>query len=641
MPNRKHSAESQVAVFIDFENLALSADEVYGKCDLGVIISTAEQWGRCTIRRAYSDWTSFSRYQQDLIENSIELTQLFRYKPRRRKNAADIQMVVDALETAFTHPEIDVFILVTGDSDFSAVVRKLRAYGKKVIGIGLRQSTSEALVKACDHFILYDTLVEPDTPSAAYRLERSRQLLLDALRTVLPQVKGDAVNGSQLKMMMLKLDPTFKESDLGYRRFRDFLDTQSDQVQVRLLDGVLWVSLKPSAVTEPIQEEISQCRMMLSTAGLRLTDPRTRTGVLQDMFTLLSEAPGAYTLDRAVIQLKAKYDAESVLRSREEVQEVAKLVKFTDVFDPAPPSWQLDPLTLKPGLQVQAFVDYCESAYLGMLIQKNVELKPDVLALLLFGTLDQRARVERLAALAEEVLATERPVECTVKATTGDWSHSLGEIPQLERVLRDLEEVALNEPPSPGRVAELNNEGLRVRVTDFEQARACFIKAARMACELMRAERPGASLMDLKWHLASYCAASAGKHYYRFEYDHAKTYYLAFFVLARETEPAWEKVRGLMEPMLSFYLSMAANVHGELLEHPPGRTHPARIAVALHKHTNPLVREQWLDQARELRGANSAALRMVIQRLTLLEQASHLPGATETRLALEAIVAGE
>ena len=630
--------ESQVAVFIDFENVVITAEEAYGKLDLGVLMAAAEQWGRCNIRRAYCDWTGFGQYQQALIEHSIELTQLFRYSSRHRKNAADIQMVVDALETAFAHPEINTFVLITGDSDFSAVARKLRAYGKKVIGIGLRQSTSEVLVKACDQFILYDTLIEPDTRTATHRLERTRLLLLGAIRTLLPQVGGNVVNASQLKVMMLKMDPSFNEADLGYRQFRDFVEAQSDLVKVTMQDKVLWVSLRPTVKVEPAQDHLLEYRVALSATGLRLMDPHTRTGILQDLFILFAESPGVYTVDEAVTQLKAQYDTNNVLRSREEVQEVVKLVKYANVFTRRPQSWQLDRLALKPDLQAQGFVDRCESAYLVILIQKNLELKSDLLALLIFGTIDQEARIERLADLARQASAPGRKAEQLCKLDEDAWAYYLKGLPKLGPVVDDLRRATLDETPSLARAMELNDMGMHIRTTDFEQARHHFIKASRMICDLMMAGEPGASLLDLEWYLASYCAASAGAYFFRFEYDQARIYYVAFFKLARETEAVWEKIQGLVEPLISFYFTIAASAHGELLEHPPGRTHPARIAVALYMHPNPAVREQWLDQVRELYSANPAILRIVVQRLELFERTTDIPGVRKTRRALEQIV---
>jgi len=628
--------DEQVAVFIDFENIALSAEQVYGKCELGIIMEAAEQWGRAIIRKAYCDWTGFSQYQQDLIEHSVELTQLFRYSSRHRKNAADIQMVVDALESAFMHPEIQTFVLVTGDSDFSAVARKLRAYGKQVVGIGLRQSTSEVLVKACDHFILYDTLMEPDTRTTVYRLERARQLLIDAMQTLIPQVEGSIINGSALKVMMLKLDPTFTEVDLGYRQFRDFVEGQSDLVKTELHDKTLLVRLRAERREELEQEATFEYRVALANVGLRLMDPHTRNGILQDLFQLLSNAPGVYTLDEAVLRLKAKYDADNVLRSRDEVQEVVKLVRYTDVLDPRPESWQLDPLTLKSDLQAQTFVDYCESGYITVFIRKNLPLKLDTIAMLLFGTIDQQARVERLAALAKAICGV-APSPLDKKAGV-DWPCHLKDAPELEVVFDDLQSVELDEPPSLHRAAALNTEGLQVRTTDFEQARAYFLKAARMACDLLDAGVPGASLMDLEWYLASYCAATAGAHFFRFDYDLAATYYLAFFALAQETEPAWDKLQRLVQPLLSFYFTIAANLHGELLEFPPGRTHPARIAIALCMHNHTGVREKWLAQVRELHRVNPALLRMVIQRLELFERTAEIPGTRETRVTLAELI---
>lgn len=632
--------EPQVAIFIDFENVAISAEDLYGKCDLGLIMNVAEQWGRIVIRRAYCDWTGFDQYQQDLIEHAIELTQLFRYSSRHRKNAADIQMVVDALETAFTHPEIETFVLVTGDSDFSAVARKLRAYGKTVVGVGLRQSTSEVLVKACDHFVLYDTLIE-DTRTSVYRLEKARQLLLDVMRVMLPQVEGNAINGSQLKMMMLKMDPTFNEADLGYPQFRSFVEAQSDLVKVDVRDQILWVSLKSSAALSTTEDELLQYRVSLSSAGLHLLDPHTRADILLDLYTLLAESPGAHTFDQIVIHLKAKYDTENVLRSREEVQEVAKLIKYADVLTTRPESWQLDTLTLKSGLQAQDFIDRSESAYLTVMLQNNLDLKPDLLAQLLFGTLDQRARVVRLITLARQAWAA--AVESARKAQVplSEGACYLNDVPQLLPILQALEKVKLEGSLSLERAALLNQEGLQIRMTDFEKAREYFIQAARMVCDLMRRGVQGANRLELEWYLASYCAASAGLHYFRAEYNQAKNFYLSFFALAKETEPVWEKLQRLVEPLLSFYFIIAAGAYGELLEFRPGRTHPARMAIALYTYPNETVRAQWLALVEELHAVNPAVLRIVIRRLEILEQTTQVPGTRETRLALEAIVLKE
>ena len=144
----------QVAIYIDFENIAISAEEAYGRCDIDKLIQVAERYGRCVIKKAYGDWTRFSRYRQELLENAIDLTQLFRYGNYTKKNSADIVMAVDVIEAALTNKALRTFVLVTGDSDFTAVARKLRSYGHRVVGIGLRDATSDLLVRSCDEFVI-------------------------------------------------------------------------------------------------------------------------------------------------------------------------------------------------------------------------------------------------------------------------------------------------------------------------------------------------------------------------------------------------------------------------------------------------------------------------------------------------------
>ncbi|MFN2108144.1 MAG: OST-HTH/LOTUS domain-containing protein, partial [Anaerolineae bacterium] len=463
----------------------------------------------------------------------------------------------------------------------------------------------------------------------------------DVMRLLLPQVEGNAVNGSQLKMMMLKMDPTFSEGDLGYPQFRSFVEAQSDLVRVDVREQILWVSLKPAAALAATEDQLMQYRVCLSTAGLSLSDPHTRADVLLDLYALLSESPGVYTFDQAVIHLKAKYDTENILRSREEVQEVAKLIKYADVLTVQPQSWQLDALAVKAGLQAQDFVDRSESAYLMVMLQNNLELKPDLLAQLLFGTLDQRARVMRLITLSRQAWSAALESARKAQVPISEGACYLNDIEQLLPILQALEKVELTGPLTLERAAQLNQEGLHIRMTDFEKAREYFIQAARMVCDLMRAGSQGAGRMELEWYLASYCAASAGQYYFRSEYTQAKEYYLAFFALAKETEPVWEKVQRLVEPLLSFYFIIAAGAYGELLEFRPGRTHPARMAIALYTYPNETVREQWLALAQELFAINPAVLRSVVHRLEILEQTTQVPGARETRLALETKVLKE
>ena len=627
----------QVAVFIDFENIVISAEQNYGHCQLGRIMEAAERWGRCIIRRAYGDWTRFEKYKHDLIAHSMDLVQLFHYGGQRQKNAADIQMVVDVLETALTQPEIGTYVLVSGDSDFSAVARKLRNYGRQVIGIGLRQATSEVLVKACDQFILYDTLIEPETRTMAYTQERARQLLVDTMRRLDPQPNGQGVLATRLKLAMLRQDPTFSEITLGFAQFKEFLDAQKDVVVLHQRNETeLFVALRPSAPREPLREEMAQYRLALETAGLRLVEPHTRAEVLLDLFDLLQQQPGRHTLDQAVLQLKIQYDTSNVLRTRDEVQEVVKLVRYAQVLERQPSSWELDPLDLKADLSAQAFVDRCESAYVVALLQKNLIVEPDLLALLLFGTLDQRARTERLLRAAQQSLP--RKLEAAPGLPSLEGSAFLREDAELEIVLDDLRGCVLGEEPTLQAAQDWNDRGFHLRTTDFEQARQCFLQAARMMWALLTREERGASLTELNWYLTSYCASAAGASFFRDDWAPAARYYLAFFSLAQETDPVWDKVQGLVQPMLSFYFTIAASEYGHWLDVQPGRTVPGRILVKLHGHQDEQTRSRWQELATDLARVNLAVLRIIIQQLEAMQKLSDSPATDQVRAILVEIV---
>lgn len=628
----------QVAVFIDFENIARSAQQAYGECRLDVIFREAERYGRCVIKRAYCDWTRFASYRQQLIDHSVELIQLFAYGTWQSKNTADIQMVVDALETAFSHPDIDTFVLVTGDSDYSAVARKLRGYGKTVIGIGQRDATSEMLVKACDRFTLYDTLVEPATRTVTFGRQRARQVLLEALRGLGAASPDERVYASALKNAILDRDPTFNEVSLGFGQFKDFLQAQSDLVSLSTAEDnatELLVSIRPTAVAPPAADEAAAYRSALEAAGLSLLDPHTRVGVLQDLHELLSAEPGKHTLASAVERLKERYDTTNVLRTRDEVQAAARLIKYAQVAEPPPQSWELDTITLAPELDVQTFVDRCESSYLQVLLQKNISIRADVLAMLLYGTSDRRARVQRLEALAAQNLPGEQLK--TGMGMAWDWSPLLRGNPALQQVFRDLEECELNGAISAARANELAHRGMEIRPSDFGTAAQCFLQAAKMTEALLRGGEPGVSVVDLEWQVASYCATTAGAEFLASNYERAQKYYLAFFALARDTEPVWEKLRALVRPMVSYYFAIAAFQQHVYLPIAPGRTDPARMAIVLTLLNNERVRAKWLALAAALAEINPGILYSVMQALEILERQG-AEGASAALAALRTIL---
>ncbi|MBD5784847.1 NYN domain-containing protein [Cellulosimicrobium terreum] len=158
--------EERLAVFIDYENLALGAREHLGGMafDFGPIADALAARGRVVVRRAYADWSYFDEDRRSLTRHQVELIEMPQRMGASRKNAADIKMVVDAIEMSFERDYISTFVMCTGDSDFSPLVHKLRELNKRVIGVGVEKSTSRLLPPACDEFLFYDRLEGVDVP---------------------------------------------------------------------------------------------------------------------------------------------------------------------------------------------------------------------------------------------------------------------------------------------------------------------------------------------------------------------------------------------------------------------------------------------------------------------------------------------
>lgn len=238
MPER----EPRLAVFLDYENLAIGARENLGRpFDFGVVADAMAERGRVVTRRAYADWSYFDKDRRSLSRHNIELTELPQKMGASRKNAADIKMAVDAIELAFERDFVTTFVICTGDSDFTPLVQKLRALDKQVIGIGVRGSTSGLLPPACDEFLFYDRLVEDDEPESASAVEPADDspapsqssagdpvIVIQTLSGLLQGTDGP-VRASTLKRAILRKDPTFTEVDYGTRGFGELLRRLGDE----------------------------------------------------------------------------------------------------------------------------------------------------------------------------------------------------------------------------------------------------------------------------------------------------------------------------------------------------------------------------------------------------------------------------
>lgn len=242
----------RIALFIDYENLAIGAREDLGMVfDFRPIADALAERGRVVVRKAYADWTYFSDDRQMLLDNHVEMIEIPQRRGAVRKNAADIKMAVDAIELAFERNYVTTFVLCTGDSDFSPLVQKLRELNKQVIGVGLKASTSKLLPPACDEFLFYENLDGVDLPQAGVQQakvirrgrsapEQSAKNLesLDGLisRTLggLQRSTDDEVRISQLKRALLRKDSTFSESDYGFRSFSELMRNLSERKKIQL-----------------------------------------------------------------------------------------------------------------------------------------------------------------------------------------------------------------------------------------------------------------------------------------------------------------------------------------------------------------------------------------------------------------------
>jgi hypothetical protein len=236
--------EPLIAVFVDFENLALGArDSKMGAFRIELVMKRLLEKGRIVYKRAYCDWSRFRQEAREFHQHGIEMVDIPHSKVSG-KNSADIRMVVDALDLCYAKGHIDVFALLSGDSDFSPLVHKLKENDKRVVVCGVKQSTSDLLIAASDEFIYYDDLVraaQAPAEGAARRGRRSAEekKLDEGLARVLEIVQSldrdyDQIWGSMVKQTVRRVYPGFNEEYYGHRSFAEMLDALKERGLVEL-----------------------------------------------------------------------------------------------------------------------------------------------------------------------------------------------------------------------------------------------------------------------------------------------------------------------------------------------------------------------------------------------------------------------
>jgi len=241
------SETRSMAVFCDFENVAIGVrDARYDRFDIGKVTERLLLKGSIVVKKAYCDWDRYKEFKAVMHEASFELIEIPHVR-HSGKNSADIRMVVDALDLCYTKEHVDTFVIISGDSDFSPLVSKLRENDKTVIGVGVKESTSDLLIANCDEFIYYDDLVRKQPKRKRSRKTAGRKRtktkakvgseaddkkkqeawdLIVSTYEALVQERGetDKIWGSMIKQTLKRRKPGFSESYFGFRSFGDLLE---------------------------------------------------------------------------------------------------------------------------------------------------------------------------------------------------------------------------------------------------------------------------------------------------------------------------------------------------------------------------------------------------------------------------------
>ena len=239
-----NETNATMAVFLDLENIALGAlDAHYPQFDIRKVLERLLLKGQIVVKKAYCDFDRYKAFKRDLHEAAFELIEIPHVR-QSGKNSADIRMVVDALDLCYTKGHVDTFVILSGDSDFSPLVSKLRENAKTVIGVGVKNSTSDLFISNCDTFIYYDDLVRAQPSKARQRraatapvvakpvegenkgpsLEKAFDLVLETMEALTEERnEDDSIWGSMIKQAIKRRNPGFNERAYGFRSFNDML----------------------------------------------------------------------------------------------------------------------------------------------------------------------------------------------------------------------------------------------------------------------------------------------------------------------------------------------------------------------------------------------------------------------------------
>ena len=650
----------QIAVFIDFENIARWAEEVFLDFELTPVIEHLQSRGALVIKRAYGDWSRFAHYRDEMMENAFDLIQM--YSVRAGKNRADIRMAMDALETAMTRPHIHTFVIISGDSDFGALVSKLREYGKYTLGIGPRQITHRLLVKSCDEFVYLETLLGESavvSEQAATDMETGRTLLRKAL-LALGQRGETPVDAVRLRQTMISMNPTFNEANFGFRQFKDWLEANSDLIDLEVHDLRLFVSLKegdplaatgeaprsptvapPPSKLDPQSDLNAQYQQIFARLKMTAADFSTRRDVLRDIYRELSEHPGAYTTDNLLETLRERYEMQGIGRSKTMLRHIWQMGFRQRAFDYGDqPASVRTPVWLASDIDSEsAFVRRAESGFVYAVIHAGLDVDVEELAAVL---VNDRGQADYIQTLLAELEARDLIVqEGDRYRLPGQSAIPFCDLPVLRRICQEIKQVQLPENASrgPEKAFTLARRAMIQRSQDFSASARSYLYACRIQWEAVINQEPGATLEDLRWLIASYASVKAGElSQVEKDYARSRAYYLAFFALVQEDDPLWSRMRGLINPMLAYYWANAGRELGvDVSSWNLSAAMPAQVAMHAVNHENQELVAGWRQRTQELAEVNPSVLQRVAEQIrhNYADQPAYLRAAYEIQHILE------
>jgi uncharacterized protein (TIGR00288 family) len=613
-----HTQDNEkIAVFIDFENISLSAANHFGEFDLGLLLKAIQRRGRITLRRAYGDWSRLIKYRDALRENAVDLVQLYSYNVQQGgKNRADIRLVIDVMESLFMLDYIDTIVIVSGDSDFSSLMSKAREYGKYTIGVGVQASTSDLLIKACDEFIFYDKLVE----EAYEQIKAPRSSSVSE-----PVIEAQQGVDAATIETAAETSPTLAEEKVAVPR----------PVVIKRAPPTMAAAITSTATTTaPVKRsERETLRYFFEDLRLPVIPPDVRANILAELLNATEPTEPRATLNQAINKLKARYDFENVYRKREDIRAVARLAYRAGLFDFKPESPSLSAyirnLNENDAERANRLVD---QSLLRLALESHIRLTPPCATSILFAPARGETYCSDLLNELTDLEFAEQSGNQYFVRRTDAISLSL-QRPELAGVKRDLEQFSLhaNDRITLEEADRLFDAASDLRRHDFIASSNCALRGLKILAELYMRREPEVSVDEFLWGAASYCSSRAGAYFRNRDYISARHYYLAFFWITQEGDFAWELLRPLLPSLLSyFWMTLSHEVEVRVSSF-SGHMAPGDTAVALVRELNDFGLKKMEELAYDLATANAAQLRALIAQIETAAQSN------EQQLALSVL----